>query len=108
MFNGCVGIKPTPGKLSTLGVVPACKSLDCVSVFAQSVEDAAAAARIMEVPPTFSRDPLFLRSNCVSVSEWHRSAPRHTPSLHEGFRKTESGSSRKFARWDRATHIGGE
>ena len=49
MFNGCVGIKPTVGRLSTRGVVPACKSLDCVSVFAQSVEDGAAIARIMEV-----------------------------------------------------------
>ena len=32
--------KPTKGVLSTLGVVPACRSLDCVSVFAQSAADA--------------------------------------------------------------------
>lgn len=49
MFNGCIGIKPTVGRLSTRGVVPACKSLDCVSVFAQTVADGAAIARIMEV-----------------------------------------------------------
>ena len=32
--NGIVGIKPTRGRLSLSGVVPACASLDCVSVFA--------------------------------------------------------------------------
>jgi allophanate hydrolase len=41
-FNGLVGLKPTKGVLSTLGVVPACKSLDCVSIFAHSAADARA------------------------------------------------------------------
>ncbi|MDG4786962.1 allophanate hydrolase [Micromonospora sp. WMMD1102] len=40
--NGIVGLKPTRGLLSTLGVVPACRSLDCVSIFSRSVDDAAA------------------------------------------------------------------
>jgi len=40
-FNNIVGLKPTRGSISTRGVVPACRSLDCVSVFALSVEDAA-------------------------------------------------------------------
>jgi allophanate hydrolase len=35
-----VGLKPTPGLLSTEGVVPACRSLDCVSIFAQGIDDA--------------------------------------------------------------------
>jgi allophanate hydrolase len=39
-FNGLVGLKPTRGLLSTGGVVPACRSLDCVSLFTRSVEDA--------------------------------------------------------------------
>ncbi|MGK8198301.1 allophanate hydrolase [Burkholderia cepacia] len=39
-FHGLVGLKPTRGVLSTLGVVPACRSLDCVSVFAHSPADA--------------------------------------------------------------------
>ena len=33
--NGIVGLKPTRGRISTAGVVPACRSLDCVSVFAR-------------------------------------------------------------------------
>ncbi|WP_217590986.1 allophanate hydrolase [Burkholderia sp. GbtcB21] len=41
-FHGLVGLKPTKGVLSTLGVVPACRSLDCVSVFAHAPGDARA------------------------------------------------------------------
>ncbi|CAN0625995.1 Allophanate hydrolase [Burkholderia multivorans] len=41
-FHGLVGLKPTKGVLSTLGVVPACRSLDCVSVFAHTPADAQA------------------------------------------------------------------
>ena len=43
-FNGLVGFKPSFGWWSARGVVPACRSLDCVSVFAQSVADARAVA----------------------------------------------------------------
>lgn len=39
-FNGLVGLKPSPGAVSSRGVVPACRSLDCVSVFAPSLSDA--------------------------------------------------------------------
>jgi allophanate hydrolase len=40
-FNGLVGLKPTRGLISTRGVVPACASLDCVSILATTVTDAA-------------------------------------------------------------------
>lgn len=39
-LNNLVGLKPTLGAVSTRGVVPACRTLDCVSVFALTVEDA--------------------------------------------------------------------
>ena len=45
-FNGLVGIKPTRGLLSCRGVVPACRSLDCVSIFANSLEDANTVLRV--------------------------------------------------------------
>lgn len=47
-FNNIVGLKPTKGRFSTKGVVPACRSLDCVSVFALTVDDANVVAKIME------------------------------------------------------------
>jgi allophanate hydrolase len=39
-FNGIVGLKPTRGLLSTRGVVPACRSLDCVSILTRSATTA--------------------------------------------------------------------
>jgi allophanate hydrolase len=48
MLNNIVGIKPTPGLLSNRGMVPACESLDCITVFALSVADAAEARRVAE------------------------------------------------------------
>ncbi len=39
-FNGLVGLKPTLGLVSKRGVVPACKSLDTISIFAHDVADA--------------------------------------------------------------------
>jgi allophanate hydrolase len=42
-LNNIVGLKPSLGAVSTSGVVPACRSLDCVSIFALTVEDAFAA-----------------------------------------------------------------
>lgn len=39
-FNNIVGLKPSRGLLSCSGVVPACKSLDCVSIFSQTIAEA--------------------------------------------------------------------
>src|SRR3954469_23502059 len=39
-FNNLVGLKPTRGLLSTEGVAPACRTLDCVSIFAKTASDA--------------------------------------------------------------------
>ena len=49
-FNNIVGLKPTPGRVSNAGVVPACKSLDCVSVLALTVADAAEVLARIEGP----------------------------------------------------------
>jgi allophanate hydrolase len=53
--NGIVGAKPSLGLLSTRGVQPACRRLDCVSVFAVNVADGAlvcaVAAAYDEVDP---------------------------------------------------------
>jgi allophanate hydrolase len=57
-FNNLVGLKPTRGLLSTRGVVPACWSLDCVSILALTAADAAAVlgcARGFDPEDPFSR-----------------------------------------------------
>lgn len=46
-FQELIGWKPTCGLLSCRGVVPACRSLDCVSVFAKTAEDAFTVSRVL-------------------------------------------------------------
>ncbi len=60
MFNSLVGLKPTRGLLSTHGVVPACRTLDCVSIFTETALDASlvlAAARGSDPLDAYSRQP---------------------------------------------------
>lgn len=47
MLNNIVGLKPSLGLFSTTGLVPACRTLDCISVFALTVDDAWAALKVM-------------------------------------------------------------
>ncbi|MCL6230434.1 allophanate hydrolase [Acinetobacter amyesii] len=57
-FNNIVGLKPTKGRFSNTGLLPACKSLDCISIFALTVADATAVAEVMEgfdVTDSYSR-----------------------------------------------------
>ncbi len=59
-FQGLVGLKPTRGWLPTRGVVPAVRSLDCVSVFARDVATAWSVAGIAggyDAADPFSRPP---------------------------------------------------
>ena len=49
-FNNIVGLKPSLGLIPTTGVVPACRSLDCVSIFALTVDDAVTACRLSLAP----------------------------------------------------------
>jgi allophanate hydrolase len=46
-FNNVVGLKPTRGLVSTRGTVPACRSLDCLSIFALTMSDAATVLQAM-------------------------------------------------------------
>ncbi len=48
MFNNLIGLKPSIGRISAYGVVKACKSLDCVSIFANSAADAWRVLRVAE------------------------------------------------------------
>lgn len=62
-FNNLYGLKPSLGLVSTAGVVPACRSLDCVTVFAKDLDTASAAFAVMEAFD--SKDP-FAQPNVDS------------------------------------------
>ena len=55
-FTNTVGLKPTRGVISAHGLVPACRSLDCVSIFARNVSDAMAVFAVAQGPDVC--DPL--------------------------------------------------
>jgi len=64
-FNNIVGLKPTRGRLSTRGIVPTCRSLDCVSVFALSAQDASA---VFDVAAFFDPEDPMARAPDASVA----------------------------------------
>ena len=69
-FNNLVGWKPSKGLLSSSGLVPACRSLDCISVFALTAADAAAVADIAigyDETDAFSRP---LPDGVTGPTEW--------------------------------------
>jgi len=53
-FNNVVGLKPSRGLISAAGCVPAARSLDCISIFSLTAEDAMAVLRVTAAP-----DPLY-------------------------------------------------
>jgi allophanate hydrolase len=67
-FNGLIGLKPTRGLLSTRGVVPACRTLDCVSIFARTVE---VARRVFDVARGYDAADPYSR-----VDAWPSEPPR--------------------------------
>ncbi len=86
-FNNVVGLKPTKGRFSIQGVVPACKSLDCVSVFALSVDDADTVASVLE---GFDPADSYSRQPPHSARYW-TSQPRFgVPERHDWFGDSEA------------------
>jgi allophanate hydrolase len=64
-FNNLVGFKPTRGLLSTRGIVPACRSLDCVSVFALTARDA---STVFDIAVFFDADDPLARVPDAAVA----------------------------------------
>lgn len=48
MFNKLWGVKPSKGRLSTSGLVPACRTLDCISIFALNAADSLTLLKVAE------------------------------------------------------------
>ena len=74
-LNNIVGLKPTVGVLSTSGVVPACRTLDCVSIFSLTADDAWKVFAVAARP-----DPADAYSRAFALAP----APARAPSLTVG------------------------
>lgn len=78
-FNNIVGLKPSGGVISMAGVVPACRSLDCVSVFAGTCDDAAVVAELMRgFDPS---DPYARELSSGQMVSFRSVAPPPTPRI---------------------------
>ncbi|MCE5362141.1 allophanate hydrolase [Pseudomonas anguilliseptica] len=87
-FNNIVGLKPSKGWLSNSGLVPACKTLDCISVFALTVSDALSVAQI--AGGYDAADP-YSRKNPNSAKVGMPTKPRlAVPSNPEFFEDTQN------------------
>jgi len=78
-FNNLVGVKATRGWISTSGVVPACRSLDCVTIFALNTDDAAsvlAVAAYEDAKDIYSRPILAHHFDFGRASSFRFGVPR--------------------------------
>ncbi|MGM0679837.1 MAG: allophanate hydrolase, partial [Pseudomonadota bacterium] len=72
-FNNLVGLKPSRGLLSMSGVVPACRSLDCVSIFTLTTDDADA---VFEQAAAYDADDDYARPNPFANNNRHYGLPQ--------------------------------
>ena len=101
MLNNIVGLKPSLGLLSTAGVVPACRTLDCVSVFSLTVDDAVTALKAMaasDAGDPFSRDRL-LGSMTAFPGKLRLGVPRNGQLIFFGDRLAEKAYGEALQRW---------
>ncbi|WFU24467.1 allophanate hydrolase [Bradyrhizobium sp. CB1717] len=101
MLNNIVGLKPSLGMISTAGLVPACRTLDCISVFALTVDDAALALSVMAGPDQadpFSRDrPLGPLT--PFPANLRLGVPRNGQLIFFGDKKAEGAYADALKRW---------
>jgi allophanate hydrolase len=101
MLNNIVGLKPSLGLISTAGVVPACRTLDCVSVFSLTVDDAMTALAAMAGPDgadPFSRDRPLADMQAFP-SELRLGVPRQGQLIFFGDKAAEKAYGDAVARW---------
>lgn len=71
-FNNLIGLKPSKGLLSMSGVVPACRSLDCVSIFALTTDDA---NTVFELAAKYDDSDQYARANPFENNARHYGMP---------------------------------
>jgi allophanate hydrolase len=107
MLNNIVGLKPSLGLISTSGVVPACRTLDCVSVFSLTVDDAMTALQVMAAPDPgdpFSRNRP-LDGMTAFPGRLRLGIPRNGQLIFFGDKHSEKAYDEALQRW---TALGAE
>jgi allophanate hydrolase len=101
MLNNIIGLKPSLGLVSTAGVVPACRTLDCVSVFALTVDDAMTALKAMAGPD--GADPYSRNRPLAEMSTFPANlrlgVPRQGQLIFFGDKASEKAYGEALVRW---------
>jgi len=101
MLNNVVGLKPSLGLISTAGVVPACRTLDCVSIFALDVDGAMAALDAMAGPD--AADPYSRHRPLAAMSAFpdklRLGVPRSGQLIFFGDKASEKAYGDALKRW---------
>ena len=84
-LNGLVGFKPPLGSWSTAGVVPACASLDCVTVFARTLDDCEAVDAVASGPDEACAWSREFDSSAVGAFPRTVYVPRDEPNFYGSF-----------------------
>jgi allophanate hydrolase len=101
MLNNIVGLKPSLGLISTAGLVPACRTLDCISVFSLAVDDAMTALQIMaglDGADPFSRNRP-LAGMTAFPANLRLGIPRNGQLIFFGDRDSEKAYGDALKRW---------
>jgi allophanate hydrolase len=101
MLNNIVGLKPSLGLISTAGVVPACRTLDCVSVFSLTVDDAMIALKVMagaDGADPYSRDRPLAAMTTFPAS-LRLGIPRNGQLIFFGDKASEQAYGEAVDRW---------
>ena len=101
MLNNIVGLKPSFGLISTAGLVPACRTLDCVSVFSLVVDDAMTALMAMaglDDADPFSRNRPLARMTAFPAN-LRLGVPRNGQLIFFGDKASEKAYRDALQRW---------
>jgi allophanate hydrolase len=101
MLNNIVGLKPSLGLISTAGVVPACRTLDCVSIFSLTVDDAMTALAAMagaDGADPFSRNRPLAEMGAFP-SRLRLGVPRPGQLIFFGDKASEAAYGEALLRW---------
>jgi allophanate hydrolase len=101
MLNNIVGLKPSLGLISTAGLVPACRTLDCISIFTLTVDDAMTALEV--VAGADGADP-FSRSRPLAAmtafpANLRLGVPRNGQLIFFGDKASEAAYGDALKRW---------
>src|SRR5436190_2320498 len=101
MLNNIVGLKPSLGLISNAGLVPACRTLDCISVFSLTVDDAMAALSVMAGPD--GADPFSRNRPLAAVTPFpgklRLGVPRNGQLIFFGDKASEKAYGEALERW---------